>query len=334
MKFKHKRVIIWGYPLGTHTHSYAHHGLYRAFSKLGIETYWIDASGWHMGSLNGLSFEDAFVFTERNAGIEMMPLSESSTYAIHYLGNRPDMNISGRFLGKVGRLIDIRFNSMYGWDDKGYTYKMNELNLESVVPGLKFEKHEEYDRIYMNWSTDLMPEEFNFEDRFIKRDRKVYYLATVGGGRGGIDDSLPVDIYYDNRPQLRRFREACRSENVDLITNCPWLSPLNDNDVKLLTQKSWVAPDFRMPAFLDWGYVPDRVFKNISYGQMGVTNSAAVQEFFENMLVYSSDPHELFYLAQDKMNDYNSILDQMKFVQENHTYVHRAIGLTKVVNNG
>jgi hypothetical protein len=66
---------------------------------------------------------------------------------------------------------------------------------------------------------------------------------------------------------------------------------------------------------------------------MGVTNSIAVQDYFNGMLIYSDDPSELFYMAQDKMHDYNLILDQMKFVQENHTYLHRAIGLLKVVND-
>jgi len=331
--FKHKRVVIVGYPLGTHTHSYAHHGMYRAFKKLGFDTYWIDASGWHMGSLDGFSFDDALVFTERNAGIESMPLVKSSTYAIHYVGNKPGMDITGRFLGKVGRLIDIRFNSMYKWDDNGYSYDMSQLPLEDVVPGLKFEKNADYDRVYMNWSTDLLPDEFNLDDRFIPREKKVHYLGTIGGGKGGIDDCLDTNPYYDNRPFLSKFRDTCLKEGVEFASNCPWLSPLKDEEVKTLTQRSWIAPDVRMQAFLDWGYIPDRVFKNISYGQMGVTNSRAVQDYFNGMLIYSDNPSELFYMAQDKMHDYNLILDQMKFVQENHTYLHRAIGLLKVVND-
>lgn len=332
MQFKHKRVIILGYPLGTHTHSYAHHGLYRAFKKLGIDTYWIDHSGWHMGSLDGFSFEDAFVFTERNAGIEQMPLVKSSTYAIHHVSNKPDLNISSRYLGRVGRLIDVRFNAMYGWNDRSYTYDMSQLSLEDVVPGIKFESSPDYDRVYMNWSTDLMPEEFNLDDRFIERERRIYYLGTIGGGKGGIDDSLPVDPYYDNRPFLKDFRETCRANGIEFVTNCPWLRPLTDESVKTLTQKSWLAPDVRMQAFLDWGYVPDRVFKNISYGQLGMTNSRAVQEYFQGMLIFSESPVDLFHLAQEKMTDHNLILEQMKFVQENHTYLHRAIGLVKVVN--
>ena len=34
------KVIIWGFPLHTHTHSYIHGGWYKAFQHLGYETHW------------------------------------------------------------------------------------------------------------------------------------------------------------------------------------------------------------------------------------------------------------------------------------------------------
>ena len=35
-----QKVIIWGYPLNTHTHSFVHYGWHKGFKALGYETYW------------------------------------------------------------------------------------------------------------------------------------------------------------------------------------------------------------------------------------------------------------------------------------------------------
>ena len=84
---------------------------------------------------------------------------------------------------------------------------------------------------------------------------------------------------------------------------------------------------------LAWGYIPCRIMKNISYGQLGGTNSKAVYDFFKGKVVYNSDPYQLFYDCQAEKDNHDLIFEQMKFVKENHTYVNRAKSLIKVVNN-
>ena len=37
---KYSKVIIWGHPLHSHTHSYIHEAYYRAFKYLGYDVYW------------------------------------------------------------------------------------------------------------------------------------------------------------------------------------------------------------------------------------------------------------------------------------------------------
>ena len=34
------KIVIWGYPLHSHTHSYIHAAFYKAFTHLEYETYW------------------------------------------------------------------------------------------------------------------------------------------------------------------------------------------------------------------------------------------------------------------------------------------------------
>ena len=87
---KHKRVIIWGYKLDTgHTHSYIHYGYYIGAKALGLDVFWLD----HRDNFDPSLFHDALVITEHYAPLRVspgMPLSKTSTYFIHYLGNRKD----------------------------------------------------------------------------------------------------------------------------------------------------------------------------------------------------------------------------------------------------
>ena len=321
-----KKVIIWGYPLYSHTHSYIHYGYYKAFKALGYEVHWLDPD-----ASQNVDFNDALVITEQFA-TRNMPLSKSSTYFIHYLGNKD--NRHEHYLERVGRLIDVRYNAN-SWVDKNYEYHLDRRIPEKIGKGTYFERGTQgYDIIYTTWATDLLPEEINLEDRFIKRENSVNYIGTIGGGRGGLFDCLKAPDYYDTVPYIMPFYEACKDNGIEFISNCPWTNPIDAETSMKLIQKSYLAPDFRHKAMLDWGYIPCRLMKNISYGQLGMTNSKAVYDFFEGMVIYNEDSKQLFYDGFNKMNDYEFIKNQMMIVKENHTYINRALDLIKVYNNG
>ena len=75
MKFK--KVVIWGYPLNTHTHSYIHASFYKAFKNMGYETYWFNDSNFE-----NLDFKNCLFIAageqERN-----IPLVKDSYYVLH-----------------------------------------------------------------------------------------------------------------------------------------------------------------------------------------------------------------------------------------------------------
>ncbi len=329
---KHKKIIIWGYKLHSHTHSYIHAGYYKAFKSLGYETYWLDKTD----NFDPMLFSDALIFTEQWAVMSNsnIPLFNNSTYAVHYIGNK-DSKVEGNpgasiYLGKVGRLIDVRYNADC-WKDKNYNYELNRNSLQKIGSGSYYEKNELYDRFYTTWATDLLPEEINLEDRFVKRKNFIFYGGTIGGGQGGPHDCLKAPEQYDNLPYLMPFLKACEENKIEFKYNCPWKTPQSFEEQKVLIQQSFLAPDFRHKAFLEWGYIPCRTFKNISYGQLGITNSKAVMDFFEGNLVYNPDTYQLFYDGEKNKNNMDLIKTQILFVKDNHTYVNRCKELLEIV---
>jgi hypothetical protein len=331
---KHKRIIVWGFKHNSHTHHYIHLGYSIGFKALGYETHWIDGHDSYDPAL----FNDALIFTEQWAVLSHpIPLNPTSTYAVHYLGNKNNF-VEGNpgpsfYLGRVGRLIDVRYNANK-WNDKNYVYELDRNRLTKIGSGSYYEKGDTYDNFYTVWATNLLPEEINLEDRFTQRENYIYFGGTIGGGQGGPDNCLPVREEWDNRIFMRPFINAAKENNIEFKYDCPWVSPTSMEAHRELVKKAYLAPDFRHKDALERGYIPCRYFKNISYGQLGVTNSKAVYDFSDGNVVYNSDTHQLFYDAQKQKENFDLIKSQMLYIRENHTFINRCKELLEVVNNG
>jgi hypothetical protein len=316
-----KKVIIWGYPLHSHTHSYIHLGYYRAFKQLGYDTFWFDNA-----PAPGFDFKDSLVISEHFA-TSFLPRDKTSTYFIHYLGNKSDNQ--NAYLGNVGRLIDLRYNADC-WIDKNYNYTLDRSKIDKLSDGTYYENGNEYDIAYTTWATDLLPHEIDLDWRFIKRENVVNYIGTIGGGRGGLFDCQKAPDYYDTVPHIMPFYDECIKNRIEFKSNCPWINPISPDQAIYAVQKSYLAPDFRHQAMLDWGYIPCRVLKNISYGHIGLTNSEAVHRFLGEDVIFNSNSSQLFYDGQEKREDYKFIKNAMITVRDKHTYINRANDLLRI----
>jgi hypothetical protein len=97
--------------------------------------------------------------------------------------------------------------------------------------------------------------------------------------------------------------------------------------------ESWIAPAVQGAWQVEKGYVPCRVFKNISFGRMTPTNSLTVHKLFNEKLVFSSDIQEMYKLAVSWENnpDKKLLRELMEKVKEKHTFVNRVNNLLKVL---
>jgi len=327
---QHNKIIIWGAKLDTgHTHAFIHDALYRAGKYLGYDTYWLD----NRDNVEEGFFDNALVITEQwlvfqNHMSNKMPLSKSSTYIVHYLGNKG--NVEGNpgaemYLGKVGKLIDFRFANNWGVDgvpDKNYAYTFEKEKYAPVSQDgtSYYEKGEHYDNFYSIWATDLMPNEIDFEKRFtpFHEPKFAFFGGTISKGWGNQDDG--------NASYVVPFAEECQKNGVQFLHNDPRQNPLTVEQMREAVLKSYLPIDIRPKNHLANKYVPCRSIKNCSYGQLVITNSPSVYEFFDGDAAYSSDPKELFEIASKMQNDPKTkdvILKQMKMVKDKHTYVSR-----------
>lgn len=319
------KIIIWGYPLHSHTHSYIHAAFYKTFKHLGYETYWFHDQEYP----EEFDWNDCVFWTEGFAD-KNIPLNKTSTYFVHVCPDPAKYINAG-----VKKFIDVRYNHLWH-KDHVYDYTLDKSKVEKVGPCcyLQPKKNrrvqvlndyhqywiEDYDKFYVTWATNYLPEEFNLDDIDYPREDKIYFSGNISAqGR------------CENYSQFKPFIDECNKNKIEFIHNDPFANPLSEEEVILRTKKSILGVDIRGPEHIRNGYVPCRVFKSISWGHLGTTNSHEVFKELEGHCIYSPDTSMMFYDAMEKRLDKDYIKESMLYVKDNHTYVNRIKSIMSIV---
>ena len=173
------------------------------------------------------------------------------------------------------------------------------------------------------WATDLLPDEFKepilhndslMSNNFVGtiQGNNLIDFAKIGANRGKD---------FNNYGGYTGFPDEDGNEFYS-----------NENNIKAI-QKSYLSFDIREEPHLKNGYIPCRVFKNISYGKWTGTNAINAKNFFGDRLTVNSDLEALYdNLEVDSKNaTYEKVQDAMNFVKENHTYINRVQSLFSVL---
>lgn len=286
------KIFIWGHKLHEHTHGYIHSSYYKAFKYLNHEVYWIDKRD----DLTQFDFSNSIFFTE-NSVKNGMPLRKDCKYITHHI----DTNY---FLEN-----DVPFE--------------NVIKLGNYLPSL--EVHEKVSELaywdnntrtlYQCWGTDLLPHEIdeNSPVEFNKNNKSINYVGMFYEQGLWWAQQIANIAMQKNKVEFNVFTQnASDEENRDLI------------------RSSFICPDFRSDWHLQCGYIPCRIFKNISYGRITGTNSPFVKKAFGDYVVFGGTPETLYdNLLYADINKKVDIKDAMKFVKENHTFINRVNNLLK-----
>lgn len=285
-----KRWSFGGHKLHSHTHSYIHDSFYKAFKSLGYPTYWFDDKD----DIKDFDFAGTLFLTEGQAD-KNIPLRDDCCYMIHNCASTKYQSLDPR---------------------KNIYFQVYTDSILSIPTLVKIDHCIYYDLpgrcVYMPWATDLLPEEIDEIKKGVtpnSSNDSIYWIGTIGDG------------IFGNIDQLSPFIKACKEKGIAFYhrTN---VSP--DLSIKLI-QDSYLAPAIVGKWQRENGYIPCRIFKNISYGKLGLTNSLRVFELFEGKIVYHPDTYQLFYDAQKRLETltFEELFDLMDFVKNKHTYLNR-----------
>lgn len=288
------KIVIWGHPLHSNTFSYVHHAFYRAFISMGYETYWM----FDNTDISNFNFSNCLFFTEGQS-CEKIPIKKDCKYILHNCCQE-----------KFKELPKENILTLQVYTDDVYKHGAKKINNYTFI----------LDRcLFQPWATNLLPNEINYLVPLENRERNINWIGTIGNKK------YPED-QFSNLNEITLFIKACSEQKITFqhLSNIPEDSHIN------LIRKSYLAPQICGEWQRQNGYIPCRIFKNISYGQFGITNSKKVQEVFDGNLIYNSNCYYLFYEAESQKRK-QKINSLMKLVREKHTFVNRIKQILEVL---
>lgn len=348
--FEIKTIIIWGYKTPLHTHHFIHLGFYRAFNflkkYLDIGVLWFDDED---KDVKQSYFIKALVLTMNNVPrIEKnMPRVSSAYYLIH----RSSQLYTHLYQRLVGSRQCIFFDEFryhpYEWNgnsklvinqlihSQGKDAVVNAAEAFEEISNEPFHyQSSKYSSMIITWATDILPYEIDANKLIISQlleTRKSKNNAVFVGS-----------IWSSNYTNIVKLIESCKKHNLkfeqygslvcgefvnlkikDIVTDRTSKSVRENVE---LVQQAFLAPAIQGQTQLTRGnYIPCRIYKNISYGALGVTNNPEVWKMFDRKIVFDSDFDLLVEKAIDKTKKSSQleIFEVMDYVKNNHTYLNR-----------
>jgi hypothetical protein len=292
--------VVWGFRHNWHTHTYVHAGFFRALQFLGKNARWMDED-------DGSDFSNTLFLTENDVSLNL-PRRKDCFY-VNYNGGDQKCQ---KYLEGLKQLHFWCFYYENERQDRQKTPGDVELAVNTYfVPPNGLE---------LQWATDLLP----YEILALKPNRVFRSESKVINWVGTFEKN-------HNGNTVTPFADECKKNGIEFRTiggygegygkRFPKVT-MEDN-IKLI-RESYIAPT--IPAWCQMrGYAPCRIFKNISYGQYGVTTSKYVNSLFGNRLIFNESSSQLFYTAKEllptiPLNDLHDLMDE---VAEKHTYINR-----------
>lgn len=294
MENRFNQVVIWGYPISTHTHSFIHYSFYKAFSSMGYKTHWMNDEKIH-----DIDFSKS-LFVASGDQEKNIPLRSDCYYILHNVDAK-------KYLYPGCKIIFLQVYT----DSVPLVDKIEKINPYTFV------LRSEFNTIYTCWATDLLPHEIDINSgRNEKINKEALWVGTFGDSTGPFQNGTELDPFFN----------LCIENGLSVKKINPWSNPISFEENRKIVNDSYISPTIQGPWQIDQGYIPCRIFKNVSYGHMGYTNSPTVNKIFSGELIFSRDTRDLFYKGmefKENIEHTERLKYLMNEVKEKHTYINR-----------
>lgn len=309
-KYSFKKAIVWGCGLHEHTNSYVYAAFHKAFGHMGFDAYWLNEKS----DVSGMDFSNSIFLTEWQHS-KGMPKRKDCKYILH---NCDPKDYDGLSVLHLQTYTDpcIAGTCVHN-QDKGGIYEHPGSPEKINDHGSWFLDTPSRKTLFQPWATDLVPDEINFDDATAPRVKESHWCGTIGGG------------LYGNINEIEPFKKALADNGIAWCYHGIGATSFAEN--RELVRKSYMAPAIQGTEQCRVGCITCRIFKNISYGQMGATNCKATSDLFGGAIVYNPDTYQLFYDTQERQRDPRNIVEAMKIVKDKHTYINRISTILSVI---
>lgn len=296
------RIVIWGLKHKYHTHRHIHQAFYKNAKKLGYDTLWLE--DWKINQkkikagdliisaeVQGKMIKEKFKFEEYN-----LPVRDDVKYCLH--------NFKEVFKSKLKKENYINL-AVYTKDSERSDIKISTARYFDTKTRT----------LYQPWGTDLLPEEF--KDPVYNRNNFVFWIGSVWNNK----------LNQGNIREINELKKTFSAVGINFINLRFVPNILNI----LLIRKSRLAPAIAGQYQVDINYLPCRMFKNISYGQLGITNVKKFNDILNDSFIKSDNIKDLIEKSLNLSEyQYIDIIKRQQDYIKKYTYkesIHNIINL-------
>lgn len=290
------KVIIWGLPLHSHTHSYIHDCFFKAFKSMGMETVWVQDTSEKIEN----EFLNNSLVVACGIDCKSLSVNKNCFYVLH--------NVDDHRFRQNDNYINLQ------------VYTKDTLLPDRAAERLStFTYWQEDNRcLYQPWGTDLLPEEMIYDPVPAPEvNKSVNWVGSVTDGDQG------------NLKQLQEYAQSMASRIGIPVHVHRGID--RENMIKLI-RSSNQAPAIVAGWQRENLYVPCRLFKNISYGQPTFSNSPVIKEICGDDF-YEEDCAALAIKANEylKNRDFDREKNVIETIRKEHTFVNRCNRILEMV---
>lgn len=315
-----KKFIVWGITVQSWTHYYIHEAVFKAASWMygKDNVLWMDdlkeeADKLRLGLELAKSNLDNVVFWTVGGQDRHIPLHPKSFYILH--------NEDPKHYSSIPNEQKITMQ----------VYTRDVLGRKTVpIPYRKFHFWQKDDQewgrqhglVYMPWATDLLPHEVSEQmchlSKKTSHNQRGLFVGYTNWG----------DSEHENMSVISSFRKELGLNQVTLDVEMK-------RNVPSEFLKYQLAPTLCGKWQKSKGYIPCRIFKTISYGQLGITNCKEAAEIIgEGLVIYDDDETKLAKKAVEMTASpqfaQSQIIKSMRIVRDHHTYLNRLLTLQEI----
>jgi len=161
--------------------------------------------------------------------------------------------------------------------------------------------------LYQAFGTDLLPEEF--KSPIFNTNNCINWVGSIWNDANN----------HGNISTIKRFETVLQKHNIKFCS----YSELSDEENIVKIRESRLAPAIG-GEFQTISMMPCRVWKNISYGHVCITNLQKSRDVFGDGVLYNNNLEELVEaaLAIEKKEYIERTFEQQKIVAQKHTYLN------------
>jgi hypothetical protein len=286
------KVVVWGVKSDiNYTHGYIHSHFYHTLKKLGTETVWVEDL---MENQVLVQPNDLVIAAE--VFCANLPLLDKVYYCFHNCSHEMRQKIDQRY--KL--TLQVYVNTL-------------EKDSEPWGPVTYFNHHSK--TLYQPWATDLLPEEFQApvpEERL----NHLYWVGSIWNN----------ELDQGNEKQIAELQDILAKYNIEF----KHLTRVSDAENLDYVRKSKIAPAIAGRWQVENEYLPCRMWKNISYGQLGISNVRKFKDVFGDYSVPGETIEELIdYALTLPYRQYRNLILEQQEIAKNHTYLDRLLTIAK-----